>query len=30
MLQGDHDIHLVIADPGRLERTMIVEFPKAT
>jgi hypothetical protein len=30
MLQGDHDIHLVIADPGRLGRTMIVEFPKAT
>ncbi len=29
MLQGDHDIHLVIADPGRLARTMIVEFPKA-
>jgi len=28
-LQGDHDIHLVIADPGRLARTMIVEFPKA-
>src|SRR4249919_2879558 len=30
MLQGDHDIHLVIADPGRLARTMITEFPKAS
>jgi hypothetical protein len=27
-LEGDHDIHLVTADPGRLSKTMITEFPK--